>query len=95
MKKIRTFNKEEKLLEKFLKLIVKLPYEQYFGVARILNVDFMETMKREEILEEIKMIKEELEKIKTQKEIESKEEVKFEERVRSEEDSAPDRKEKL
>lgn len=56
--------KEEKQLEKFLKLIIKLPHEQYFGIARILNVPFTETMSREDIEEEIKTITEELEKIK-------------------------------
>ena len=56
--------KEEKQLEKFLKLIIKLPHEQYFGIARILNVPFTETMGREDIEEEIKTITEELEKIK-------------------------------
>ena len=56
--------KEEKQLEKFLKLVIKLPHEQYFGIARILNVPFTETMSREDIEEEIKTITEELEEIK-------------------------------
>lgn len=65
MKKIKSHRtKEEKQLEKFLKLIIKLPHEQYFGIARILNVPFTETMSREDIEEEIKTITEELEKIK-------------------------------
>ena len=63
MRKIKIKNKEDKLLEKFLKLIVKLPHEQYFGIVRILNVDFTETMKKEEIEEEIKTIEEQLVKL--------------------------------
>ena len=63
MKKIKKHNKTNKQLEKFLKLIVKLPHEQYFGVARILNVSFTETMSKEEIIEEIKSIEENLKEI--------------------------------
>lgn len=63
MKKIKKHNKANKQLEKFLKLIVKLPHEQYFGVARILNVSFTETMSKEEIIEEIKSIEENLKEI--------------------------------
>lgn len=63
MRKIKIKNKEDKLLEKFLKLIVKLPHEQYFGIVRILNVNFTETMKKEEIEEEIKTIEEQLVKL--------------------------------
>ena len=64
MKKIKSRRtKEEKQLEKFLKLVIKLPHEQYFGIARILNVPFTETMSREDIEEEIKTITEELEEI--------------------------------
>ena len=68
MKKIKFKNKEDKQLEKFLKLIVKLPHEQYFGIVRILNVDFTEPMKREEIIKEIEDIEEELRKIEENKE---------------------------
>ena len=63
MRTIKNKNKKDKQLEKFLKYIIKLPHEQYFGVARILNVPFTETMSKEEIEEEIVMLKEELEKI--------------------------------
>lgn len=63
MKRIKSKNKKDKQLEKFLKLIVKLPHEQYFGVVRILNVSFTEPMKKEEIVEEINMIEEELKNI--------------------------------
>lgn len=60
MRTIKNKNKKDKQLEKFLKYIIKLPHEQYFGVARILNVPFTETMSKEEIEEEIVMLKEEL-----------------------------------
>lgn len=63
MRTIKNKNKKDKQLEKFLKLIIKLPHEQYFGIARILNVSFTEKMNKEEIEEEISTIKEELEKI--------------------------------
>ena len=52
MRKIKKTKKEDKQLEKFLKLIIKLPHEQYFGIARILNVGFTQTMNKEEIEEE-------------------------------------------
>lgn len=67
MRKIKKTKKEDKQLEKFLKLIIKLPHEQYFGIARILNVGFTQTMSKEEIEEEIKIIEEELKEIKEEK----------------------------
>lgn len=67
MRKIKKTKKEDKQLEKFLKLIIKLPHEQYFGIARILNVGFTQTMNKEEIEEEIKIIEEELKEVKEEK----------------------------
>ena len=69
MRTIKNRNKKEKQLEKFLKFIIKLPHEQYFGIARILNVPFTEAMSKEEIEEEIKALKEELEKIEEKKDV--------------------------
>lgn len=65
-----------KLEQKFLKLILKLPPEQFFGVATILNIDIIDKKKEEENNELVENIASAPEGIENNQDSNSEEDVK-------------------